>query len=183
MYTTTENIENKLGATLTPEQAAYLTDVLSPAIVSYIDNATNASFANVGATVYADGEGTSLLSIPTMNTITELRNENGDVIPSTEYSLYPAGSTNKIAIRHKNGTWDDGYENFTVVGNLGYADVPDDIVHVATELAINALTVNNSGLKSEKVGDWSATYADVEKSISPISMNILKSYDRLSRRI
>lgn len=183
MYTTTENIKNKLGQSLTEHQAAYFTDVLSPVIDTYIDNQTNTSFVNGAATVYADGEGTSLLIIPTMNTVTAVRNESGDTIPSTDYTLLPQGSTEKTAIRSKAGIWSEGYENYSIIGKLGHSAVPETITHIATELAVNALTVNNSGLKSEKVGDWSATYADVEKNISPLSLELLKSYDRLSRRI
>ena len=183
MYTTTENIENVLGTELSAEQAAYFTNVLSPAIVSYIDNVTNTSFANVSATVYVNGSGISLMSIPTMNTITAVLDEGGNTVPTTEYSAYPQSAVEKIALRHKSGVWEEGAENYTIVGKLGHSTVPSDIVHVATTIAVNALTSDHSGYKSEKTGDWSATYADVEKQLSPANIDILKSYDRISRRI
>lgn len=188
MYTTTDNIESKLGASLTTAQKSYFTNVLSRAISKYIDTQTGTTFGSRKIVdVYIDGEDNFQGIIPTMHTITGIYNvDSGDtatLIDASAYNFYPRGSDQVYAIRNINGTWAEGLDNIKITGMLGYKNVPDDITLVATELAVNALNDNSTGYKSEKVGDWSATYADIQKSISTESTAILRSYNRLSRRI
>lgn len=188
MYTTQANVEAKLGTTLTDDQASYFINVLSPAIDRYIERETGMIYGSTTAvSVYVDGTGTGTLIIPTMNTITAVARVNTDgteeAISVDDYSTYPRGDTDKYALRHLNGTWEEGIENYKVTGKSGASTVPADIVMVATELAINALNESNTNYKSESVGDWSATYAETNKSISDESRNILLSKRRLSRSI
>jgi len=182
-YLTSADLANKLGTTLTASQTAYLNSVLSSAIDAYIDSMTGTTFGSTTpTTVYADGDNTSILSIPTMHTITSVSDDASNVIDSTRYKLYPRASSDKLAIRSLD-TWDEGNENYAIVGVLGHKNVPADIRIVALELASNALIENISGLKSESVGDWSVSYDNAVKEISSQSLGILESYTRLSRRI
>lgn len=185
-YTTTANIESKLGAALTTEQVAYFTNVLSGGIDAYINQKTQTMFASVDTTnVYVSGDGSSVLVIPTMNTITAVVRISGaddeSVITTSDYVTYPRGEDDKYALRSKSGFWSEGFENYKITGKLGYKKIPEDIIYVATELAVNGLNANTNNYKSEKVGDWSVTYADADKFLSSESLGILASYRRLSR--
>lgn len=186
-YTTTTNIANALDRALTPEEIAYFNDVLSDAIDEYIDSSTDTSFGSEAeVTVYASGGNTDTLTIPTMNTITAVQNDEGTAIATTEYAEYPKRGDERLALCRKNGKWDSGLENYRIVGRMGYKVLPKDIVAVATEIAVHvltSLTAEAQGVKSEKTGDWAVTYIDGEKPLSARSMAILAQYRRLSRRI
>lgn len=187
-YTTQENIEDKLEAALSQDQADYFTNVLSPAIDAFINQQTETQFgSDTAANVYVNGECSSILVIPTMHTITDLVKVEDDgtetTISTDDYVTYPQGEADKYAIRSRTGTWDEGFENYKVSGKLGYTAIPADITLVATELAVNALNENVGNYKSERVGDWAVTYADTAKTLSSDSQQILANYRRLSRSI
>lgn len=185
-YTTIELVQQTLGRSLTADEQAYFTGTLAAAIDAYIDKKTDTTFGGDTETdVYVSGCDTSMLIIPTMNSITQLKID-GNTIPSTEYVQFPQGSSETFSLRKKSGVWEKGIENYSVTGKLGYAEVPTDIKAVATELAANYFTgqqASISGAKSEKVGDWSITYLDSEKALSERSSYVLADYMRLSRRI
>lgn len=186
-YTTTGNIAARLGASLTTEQSEYFTNVLSGSIDAYINQQTQTMFGSQDETeVYVSGSDSNMLIIPTMFAITALHRIDGadeEAVPVDDYMTFPRGDVNKYAIRTLNGTWSEGFENYKVTGKLGYASVPDDIVAVATELAVNGIDANVNNYKSERVGDWSVTYGEMERSLSPDSVGVLASYRRLSRSI
>lgn len=187
-YTTVSNIQDKLGTTLTDDQSTFFTSVLSDAIDTYIDRMTETTFeASDPTDVYVSGDGTTILVIPTMNTITAVASvDDSDVatvLDTTSYVLYPRSDTNKYSIRRTDGSWSCGIENYKVTGVLGYAAVPSDITLVATELAVISLNQNDNNYKSEKVGDWAVTYSNLEQTLSSNSTDILNSYARLSRKI
>jgi hypothetical protein len=190
MYTTQSNIESKLGTNLTDEQASYFSGVLDNMIDTFINNETETQFGSQTPTsIYVSGERSFMLTIPTMHEITEVKKLNSDgsdnvsLESGTDYLEYPRAGVDRYALRRLNGLWADGIENYKITGNLGYNDIPADIVHVATEIAINVLNESNNNYRSEKVGDWAVTYSDVSKSLSPESQTILASYRRLSEDI
>lgn len=183
-YVTKADIEAALGTTLTAEQTTYFESVISPGIDAYIDKETETSFGGtIPQVVYVSGNGSSLLIIPTMHTITGVTKlDDSTVVPISEYTLIKANSDDVYAIKHKNATWDDDIMNYTVSGIPGHKAVPADIKMVATELALASLSNQSvNGYKSEKVGDWSVTYGDSETSTRSIST--LHSYRRLSRSL
>lgn len=187
-YTTTSDVQYKLKATLTSDQQNYFDNVVDPFVDAYINRFTETQFGSVAATtVYVSGDGGSNLIIPTMHTITQVDKVENDgtteTVASSDYYTYPRGATNVYAIRKINGSWSDGFENYKISGVLGHSGIPNDIVGVATEIAVNMIQENINNYKSEKVGDWSVTYAEVEKDLTPASMKILSSYKRLSRGI
>jgi hypothetical protein len=176
-----------LSGSLSSEQADYLNGALGAAIDSYINRITDTKFGDTTTTdVYVDGNGTANLIIPTMHTITAVTHidDDGteDVVDAADWFAYPRGETDKYAIRSLNGEWDDGFQNYKVSGILGFSAIPADISLVATELAVNGLTTTNN-YKSERVGDWSVTYSDMEQALSSDSQAILNSYRRLSRGV
>lgn len=186
MYTTRENIEQKQGSALTEDQASYFENVVSGAVASYIDKHTGTTFGSVDSiTVYVSGEGSDMLVIPTMHSITAVNSIDDEdaltLLP--DYMTYPRGAVEKYALRATSGTWDNGFENIAVTGVLGYADIPDDIVQVATELAASALHVDTNQYKSEKVGDWQVVYNDSDNALSDDARQVLARYRRLSRSI
>lgn len=190
MYTTQTNIEAKLGSSLSTSQAAYFADVLDDMIDTFINNETETQFGSQTPTsIYASGECSKMLTIPTMHIITEVKSLNDDgsddtvLVSGTDYLEYPQAGVDRYALRRLNDVWDEGIENYKITGNYGYNDIPADIVHVATEIAVNILTADTNNYKSERVGDWSVTYNSVAKELSVESQNILANYRRLSRDI
>lgn len=188
MYTTVDYIQNKLGDTLTDSQSSYFDSVLDSSIDKFIDSQTHTQFGSEDEVdVYVTGEFSPMLVIPTMHDITEVYVVNDDdtetLIDPTTYSLYPRGDDDKYAIRKIGGMWYEGFENYKVVGKLGFKDIPGDIALVATELAVNAFQSNYNNYASERVGDWAVTYKDMSASLSSESQSILNSYTRLSRSI
>lgn len=186
-YTTQANLEAKLnGTSLTSAQVTYFDEVLSGAVDAYIDSQTGTTFGSTAtAQVYVGGDDSMFLTIPTMHDITAVSKVEDDgtetAIAVDEYSTYPRGEANKYALRRTSGDWEDGIENYKISGKLGFVEIPDDIVMVATELALNALNESDNNVESEKVGDWSVKYAVSENSISAESKSVLSSYRRLSR--
>lgn len=189
MYTTTSYIEAKLGRSLTTAQANYFNTVLDNKIDTTINKMTRSVFGSLTpTTVYVDGTGTGLLIIPTMNNITAVAKDDNNSGTYTDlaadtYRVLPLAEVNKYAIRVTTGTWFIGTENYKITGILGYEDIPADIIDVATSMAIDSLTNNITNYKSERVGDWAVTYADVNKTLSADQMQIFDNYKRLSRSI
>lgn len=186
MYTTRENIEQKLGSALSEDQASYFENVVSGAVATYIDAHTQTTFGSVDSTtVYVSSEGGDMLIIPTMHEITAVNSiDDEDVLTLLpDYLTYPRGSVEKYALRATSGDWDNGFENIAITGKLGYKEIPDDIVQVATELAVSGLQVSGSSYKSEKVGDWQVVYDSIDTNLSEDARSVLARYRRLSRSI
>lgn len=186
-YTTTANIAAKLGRSLTTEETTYFSSVLSAGIDAYIERMTGVTFGStVSTSVYVQSDGTSTLVIPTMHDITavaRLKDDGSEEgVAVDDYYTYPRGANDKLALKHINGEWEENAE-YKITGELGYTAVPGDITSIATDMAVYALTENSNNYKSEKVGDWSATYAETDTTISPESLAILSGYQRLSRSI
>lgn len=186
MYVTVGDIAAKLGTSLTADQEAVINSYLGDSVDAYINQITGTSFgSDEEVEVYVDGSDSNMLVIPTMHTITAVAKVEEDgtetAVSVDDYRTYPQGQGSKIAIRHLNGQWEEGIENYKVSGMLGYEEVPADIRMVAAELIANGLNANVNNYKSEKVGDWSVTYSDIEKGLSPNSIAILDNYKRLSR--
>lgn len=187
-YTTVAKIQAQLGTTLTSEQSTYFTDVLSPGVDAYINSVTETQFGSVTTVeAFVSGDGTDLLIIPTMHTITAVNVVNNDgtfeLVGATDYTEYPRSQNYVYALRKYTGEWSDGFENYRVSGIYGYSTVPDDITQAATDLAVSALSANQEGYKSEKVGDWSVTYKDTGFSPTGNTIETLHRYRRLSRSI
>lgn len=182
MYTTIENIQNVLGRDLTDsEQASFAT--IDSSIDSYINSQTGTRFGSAEAsTIYASGADTAILTVPTMHGDISVKDASGDSI--TDFMKYP--QTGDVFALIRNNNWEKGLGNYAVTAIIGYEGIPDDIKAVATELAANYFSGQQatlSGAKSEKVGDWSITYLDGEKSLSDRSLAVLANYKRLSRSI
>lgn len=189
MYTNATNLEGRLGTTLTSSQSTYYNSTLGVAIDKYIDKYTETTFDSDNIiTVYVDGTDTKSLVLPTMHDITAISLVADDgtetALLGTDYVLFPRGSDNKYAVRRLTGKWTIGIENYKITGKLGFKGVPEDITLVATELAANnLLSTNNTGISSERVGDWSVTYSNMDKGLSDNSKDILSKYNRLSRNM
>lgn len=188
MYTTVAQITGKLG-TLTADQQSYFQSVVDAGVDEQINALTGTQFGSVAVVdVYVDcNESGSTLVIPTMHDITAVAHvaEDGTetVLTVDSYYTYPRGTGNKYAIKGINDTLDTGTGcAYKITGVLGYKEIPGDIVAAATELAVAGLSANVNNLKSERVGDWSATYSD-GSSVSSATLDNLSRYKRLSRSI
>ena len=187
-YITQADVEAKLGTTLTEDQASYLEDTLIPSIASYIDYEAGTFFDNDTTTdEYVDGNGSNMLIVPTMWSVESVYSIDSDdtetELDASTYTVYPRSGP-VYAVRRKNGTWDDGFENYKVVGKLGYEGLPSVVKNIALEMAVNELTADTNNYKSERVGDWSVTYGDTAKApVSSNSLLLLQGYRRISRSV
>lgn len=189
MYTTQTQLESRLGRVLTDEQSSYYDTVLSAGVDAQVNYLTGTVFGSDEIVdVYVETDQTSsTLVIPTMHDITSVSYVSPDgseeAIPVDQYYLYPRGEANKYAIKHLNSEWsDETHGAYKITGKLGYAEIPDDIIQLATEMAMIGIDTNVNGYQSEKVGDWAVTYGDPKK-LSADSLMTLSRYKRLSRSI
>lgn len=186
-YTTQANVEAKVG-TLSAEQITYLNTVLIPAIDAYINKETGTVFGSTESVeIYVSGNDSEMLNIPTMHDITEVSIVDGSTettVPSVDYVAYPRSADDKYAIQSLSESWEEGFDNYKITGELGLKTVPADIKMIATEMAVNSLSMaNNQNVKSESVGDWSVTYRENQQIISVESKSVLANYRRISRSI
>lgn len=189
MYTTSADLSAALQRSLTATETEYFDSVLDAYIDEYINQATGTSFGLTNSdSVYvtAPDNVNEMLVIPTMHDISAVVKVNNDdseeAVSVDDYYTYPRGKDNKYALVNKNGQW-ESEATYKITGELGYKQIPADIVLVATEIAKNALLENVNNYKSEKVGDWSVTYSDVANSLSGNSLLTLNRYRRISRSI
>lgn len=182
MYTDRTSIENVLGRTLTDREFAYFDATLNAAIQKYIDEKTETTFGKSDPTIiYASGDGTNILVLPTVHDITEVKHGDDTI---EDYQESPRHGDERFCLVAN--SWEKGVENYAISATLGYKEIPADIKAVATEIAVNyfsGLQATTEGYKSEKVGDWSATYLNGEQALSERSMDTLADYIRLTRRI
>lgn len=131
----------------------------------------------IGGTAVLDGTGTDALLLPQLPvTAAGTVTVNGDAV--TDYTL----SSNGILYRGGSigdacsSAWPSGRQNITVTYDHGYADdeVPLDVCMVA--LAIAARLVVQGPLKSETIGQVSATYAVAATDLTVGEKAILSKY-------
>ncbi|MFW6173526.1 MAG: hypothetical protein ACOC5T_07270 [Elusimicrobiota bacterium] len=188
-YTTKEKIEAYLGETI----STTLTDYIQ-AVTNWIDLYTGTTFeAETGTKLYDGLGGKEIITDDFINlTKIEILDRDGDILHTLDsdddWYLYPANSDvkNRIVINSANAPISVFYkrnQNVKVYADFGYSeDVPDDIALAATILVGNILKDNDVDLKdkkSEKIGNYSVTYKDIEAVSERLKVNsILDHYKR-----
>lgn len=197
-YTNEERIEAYLSDTLSIEVGAAAPYIL--ATQRFIEGYTGRVFrADDTATARQyDGSGTRELCIDDCVEITTVQAGNdvwGDSLSTIaasgtdRYYTLPTNNEaddvpiNKLLLRNR--IWVMGHANNTITAKWGYSvDVPDDIKWAATVIA-SAMYYENKGensgpIKSEKIGEYSVSYADTGKYNDKVrAMQILDNYKKI----
>jgi hypothetical protein len=79
------------------------------------------------------------------------------------------------ALGFVSGTFTCG--GYTVTYTHGYDPIPDDVIDVVCQIAAHRLAGPSSGLASESLGDWSASYrdtaeVDILRPLDPYRVNV-----------
>lgn len=192
MYTTKAKVEAFLNTTLSDSQNGAINDWIAW-VKDYIDRYTNSTFeASADTTKLYDTNGKSRIFIDPVTSITTLKvvDSSGNVVKTltanTDYSIYPLNTTVKNEIRLlPTSTWPafeitNGVQRLQVIGKHGEGvTVPPAIEWAATRMVASLLGNGGSEgktIKSETLGEYSVTFADVDKTLTPDITNMLDMY-------
>lgn len=192
-FTSTANISDYLGRSLTTHESDYLANVLLDAVDDYIQRVTGTTFS-VGESEarYYDGDGGRWLFIDTATTVTKVEIVTQDSTESvdetltlgSDYLKYPLNQSYIDRLYKKSSSnlasgsaWPVGKKRTKVTGTFGIA-VPDAIVHVATMLASGYLDTTKN-LKSESIEGYSRTFSEITNDSEEIR-EILGQYQDIS---
>lgn len=199
-YTSKEKVENYLLQDIDAGFSAQINDWIE-SVERYIDQYTNRNFiADASASPRSyDGNSRQALMIDDCIAVTEVKVGNdqwGDsqsVVGNTGGDRYYTLPTNNVAdkvpinkIGLRTRIFTAGHANHTITAKWGYSEnVPKDIEFAATVLVAGIVNhsqgkTTNDSVKSEKIGEYSVTYAD-EKGFADAEMakKILDSYMRI----
>jgi len=197
MYTSKQNLQNFLVLNISSDLDDQINEWIDAA-EAWINKYCGREFEQESATskLY-DGDGTKellvddVLTVTRIETLDEERNVN-DTLDNTDYYwLYPANETPKwkIVIDSRNApiaVFPRGRQNIRVVGTFGYSvSVPADVELAATKIVaaiIRESVTDVTGLiKSESLGDYSVTFADIDKIADRTGVkDILRHYRRMN---
>jgi len=127
-----------------------------------IDDCIEITLVEVGQDTYGDSKTTVPEMVPGVTTdgyiIQPANRDDGD-----DDNIIPI---HKLCLRER--VWTGGVQNHSITAKWGYSEaVPDDLSQAATVIAAGMYNFHrgsNTGLKSEKIGNYSVSYgADGEK--------------------
>lgn len=180
-YTNKESIENYLLKTIDDSFDVQLTEWIV-AMSKHIDKACNrVIFRSTEETFLYDGDGTESLIIKDCVDISDVSIDG----TSIEYFKYPANSEVATLIKRPTDIFPRGMQNVSVTGIQAHSNtLPADIKHACTVLVagiINAQIFNEKDGITEKIGNYSVTYASKEqKADFQLAKSILSSYKRIA---
>jgi len=194
-YTTKSKIENYLAIDIDSSFADQISDWIS-AVESYINNYTGRKdgFENSAASVrYFDGNGETEIDIDEFTSLSsvEILEANGDDVEwalteglENDYITYPYNKTPQYRLiltpNASVGAWYKGKKRIKVKGVWGHStSVPADIELVTTMLVASIIEKGLKGgkVKTESLGDYSVTYADINETAQAIGVKkILDAY-------
>ena len=195
MYTTKAKIQDYIQFTIDDSLDTFITDCIDMAR-AWIDHYCNVpSFEGTSGYRYFDGNRRSELITDNFTTMSEvaIMDSDGDVDDSTtdrnDWRTYPQ------AIKPKTSIWlnpagdfradfPKGHQNIRVLATWGASTtIPKAVEMVATILVAEILRDFNPELSlitSENIGDYSISYADIEKRADRLGVKkLLDPYKRL----
>ena len=200
-YTNEKRIENYLMANIDPSfviaagenQITEWIDVAELYINRYTGRKDGFEEDEVASVRYYDGNGKTEIEIDDCTTITsvEILEASGTDIAYTltegldnDYIVHPYNElpTYRLVIipNAQVGVWPSGKMRIKITAKWGYAtDVPEDIRLAATMLVAGVIEKGLRGgkIRSETLGDYSVTYADMEESAQYMDVRgILDNY-------
>ena len=187
-YTTEEKVENYLQIDIDDTISAYVDEWIGY-VKSYIDNYTGTTFEASAESRYFDTNGQTSVQIDDLISATQIDflDEDGNVdetLSLDDYWLYPLNSTPKNELRLNpyggNPIFRVGSKRLKITGNWGVATtVPAEIEWLATAMTaaiIRQMTNVGKIGKSETLAEYSITYDDVGKNVTPEMLKILDKY-------
>lgn len=160
MYTSITLIQQKIGRTLTADEASFATTVAIPAITEWISNYLGISYddANGAFVSYGHG-GSAAVFIGAMNSLTKVEyvdaEDNAELIDPVDY--YQDGNW---LFTRSGKPFNTGRRNIKVTGTL--ADVPALVQLAATMMAAKPLTYKGGReIDQEKIGDYQVVYSNL----------------------
>lgn len=184
-YTTKEAVENYILKTIDDGFDAQLTEWIK-AMSNYIESITKRRIYRATPETYKyDGDGSALMVISDVNTITEVKVDDTVMVLGTDYFTYPQnkGYTSRIVLNGWRFT--KGFQNVSVTGKQAMsATLPSDIKFACTVLVagiINNQLFNDKKGTTERIGGYSVTYKD-DKGVEDLTeaKNILSRYTRIT---
>ena len=197
-YTSKSRIQNFLLITIDDSFDTQISEWIA-SVEKWINNYCGREFETETATYKLyDGNNTSELLVDDILTVTKIeildqeRNVDETIDSTDEYWLYPANESPKwkIVIDSRNapiGIFPSGHQNIKITGTFGYsATVPADVELAATKMV--AAIIRESGtdvtgrIKSESLGDYSVTFADIGKIADRLDVkdSLLKHYRKVN---
>lgn len=186
-YTTKAKVDALYGTDI--PQATF--DALLASVKAFIDRYCGKTFEGGSATKIYDGNGRDEILVDSFygspSSVKILNSDGTDYETLTEgqandYVALPLNSSEKNMIRLTgNGFW-GRFANresvLSVTATFGFAaSAPADIELAATQMVGELYSGNQGDVKSESLGDYSVSYADVGSAASKISAtNILDLY-------
>lgn len=180
-YTTKTLVQNY---TLTNIDAAFDTQLTEwiAAMSEFIDNYVGYPvFTETPSTRLYDGNGKTELLIGAVNTITEVTVDDVVFTPIQA----PYNSDTKTSLIYRDNCFPVDYANVSVTGiHCLRTTLPNDLKLACAILVAGIVNQSNNqteGVKSEKIGDYSVTYATPEEEKQyQWAMFVLKSYKPLA---
>lgn len=163
MYTTATLVQQKIGKTLTVDEASLLDSTVIPAIDEWINNYLGISYddANGTVTIHRDG-GSAAIFFGPMATTTRVEYVDpdtavgaGDLFDATEYYIESGW-----LFTYSRKPFVRGVRNIRMTGT--FADIPAGIRLAATIMAAKVVQYKGAReVDSEKIGDYQITYSNL----------------------
>jgi hypothetical protein len=173
-YTTKENVEQYLNTTISIN-----IDLFILSAEQYIDTYTGKNFKEGDEkTRYYDGNNKRELIIDDATEITSLYIDDELMTEGDDYLTYPYNKTPIYKLIGENRVFPEDYKNIKVTGKFGYECPPDEIKMVATILTAGLYQATRGGgeISSEKIGDYSVSYTNGQKTDFENVKEILNKY-------
>jgi hypothetical protein len=180
-YTTSIAVQNYLQKTLKVSFSSQLTAYIA-AMSEYCDQlASYPIYTNTETTRLYDGSGLSSVLIDPVHAITEVL---VDGVPATPLQV-PYNSDTKTALKLRDDIFAPSDANISVTGKHSLRPVLDDQVAFActvfVAVILNQVKDQKEGVKSEKIGEYSVTFASEQmRSDYQQAKEIIQSYRPIS---
>jgi len=193
-YTTQAKVEQYLNTDLSAVSSEV--DNWIASVKAWIDNCCGKTFEASSATRYYDGNGKQRILIDPFvgnPTVTLLELDGTDHLaltegPAEDYITYPLNETekNELALVSTANilSFLKGKRRVKVIADFGYSSsVPADVELIATKLvgSIAEKRIKGGPSKSEKLGDYSITYKDIDEEADALGVfSILDLYREIA---
>jgi len=195
-YTTTQKVKDYLQIdNFTHSRTATAISDWINAVEEWIDNYCGRTFKSETTTKLYDGNGKSQLITDDFTTLTsiEILDEDGNVedstSDSTDWFTIPANEKPKTAVKlnprgqSMRTIFPVGTQNIKLHGDFGYESSVPKAVEMAATMLVAELVKNHDqqagDVKSESLGDYSVTYADIDKIAT--ELNATKLLEQFKR--
>ncbi|THV27937.1 hypothetical protein [Glycomyces paridis] len=152
-----------------PGNAEHLLNAASGVIRTYVEWSISREII-VDARI--DAPGGTLLMLPTL-LLVDVAAIAVDAVAVTDFDWSEAGMVERAV------GWPRGFRRLTVSYTHGYETVPDEVKSYTVAVA-SAAAASVAGKVQESIGDWSATYATVERVFGSMGKTILNRYRRFA---